>query len=452
MVKKATVSIIVIILIAAVILFTTYSPKTTTSFNSSHKTISIYANYLFSLPYGTNALELNYTNFEVYSNNSGKIIPVNVVSKGTLIFSNVPNSSTLISSIYIPQNASIASISMNISNETIEINNTKYAVNILNKTLYSKTINTGNNGGNQSVILQISGSIIPVFSQNKINFFSYQSSVSYENYSMYKKEFPKTISTLSLIKYNLSSANNYTTFSLTLKNNASNIIQIKSIQLLGKLNLVNKYKNLNINLSDIKKLSNIINYTFLNSSISKISNNVTSPTITAELSSFLNYLKPITSQVSSTTTKSILSGISGYINKNTTSYLISQLESINYSKLSTKIGLNTTNVSKLSNNISTTISNIKNDYLSSLDQKEAQLNYTTFIPLNNDTLILINSNGSKLSSNTLTLLPNETITLKYYGEITFASNNIFIPITNNNYKIWLIGDNGLVYNYNVSAS
>ncbi len=451
MLKKAIISILVILLIIAVVILTNFAPKSN-SFNSSYKTVSIYANYLFSLPSGTNALELNYTNFLINSNNYGNISPVNVVSKGVLIFSN-QNTSTLITSVYIPNNATISSISMNITNETIEINNTKYTVGILNKTIYSKTINSGNISENQNVILVISGSIIPLFLQNKINFFSYESATSYGNYSTYKEDFPKALSTLSLISYNLSTINNYTKISLTLKNKAQNIIQLKSIELSGKMALVNKYQNFNINLSDIKKLSNILNYTYLNSSISKISANITSPTLNTELSNFLNYLKPITSQISTTNAKNVLSGISGYINQNTTSYLISQLESINYSKISTKIGLNTSgNFSQITNNISSTISEIKTNYLSSLDNKEAELNYTTFIPLDNKTLILINSNESNLNSNTMILLPNETVTLNYYGEITFASNNIFIPITNNTYRLWLIGDNGIAYNYNISAS
>lgn len=452
MVKKITISLIIIILILAVIMITVFSPKTTTAFNSSYKTVSIYAKYLFALPTGTNALEINYTNFKVNSNSSNTIASVNVPQSGYLYFSNNENSSVLMDSVYILRNSTISSIALNISNETITINNTKYVVNILNKTIYSKTINTGNNNGNQSVILQISGSITPLFNQNKINFYSYQSSASYDNYSSYEENFPKKLNMVYLSKYNFSKNGNYTNLTLKITNNASMPIQIKSIALYGKLNLVSNTQNLNINISDIKKLSNLINYTYLNSSISMISSKVQSSGISSDLSSFLNYLKPITSAVSSKIPGNVLSGISGYLNQNITLYLESKLHNINYSQLTSRINLNISDNFSQIRNITSTISYLKDEYLSSLDQKEAELNYTTFIPSNNHTLLLVNSNESELNSTPITILPDKNITLRYYGEITFSSNNIFIPMTNNIYKIWLIGDNGLIYNYNISAS
>ncbi|MEM0200977.1 MAG: hypothetical protein QXD23_01065 [Candidatus Micrarchaeaceae archaeon] len=451
--KKAIISLIIFILIIGIILLTTFSTKNS-SFNSSYKTISIYSKSLFLFPVGTNALQLNYTNLKIYYNVSGIISSVNTISEGYIYFSNNQNTSFL-TSIYVPKNATISSISLNISNEIIEINNTKYVVNIINKTIYSKTINILNksNQVNQSIILQISGSIIPIIQKNEINFFSYQLSSSYNNYSTYLKYFSKNLSALSITNYTLSNISNFTLIKLKIRNNMTYPVGIKSIVLYGKLKSIKNNSSINLNISEIKKLSNIFNYTFINYSISKLNSNLNSSGIGSELSSFIDYLKPITSRFSTTQFGNVLSGISGSINQNISSFLLQQLQNINYTNLSNKVGINKyENFSKIKNNITSTISTIKNTYLYSLNQKEAQLNYTTFIPLENNTLLLVSTNASELNNNLLIIPPKENVTLKYYGEITFTSNNIFIPLHNNTYMVWLIANNGLTYNYKISAS
>ncbi|MGC8479413.1 MAG: hypothetical protein ACP5M9_01965 [Candidatus Micrarchaeia archaeon] len=455
--NKILATLFLVIIIAVLVVVFLILPNKSTSFYSSYKTVSIYSYSKFLFPSGSNAILINYTHIKAYLSNSNET-SANISNSGNIYFFPNQSSPVFLGQIYIPINASINSISINISNIDLELNNTFYNTTLLNKTISAYVSGSSSQLKNTNVILYLSGFIAPVFSSNVLRFFTYSSGKLSSNQNINQSlnnSINKNSSSNSIIikKARLSNNGKNTSLYLNISNNANKPVLIKSVLLVGKLQPINNI-NSSINISQLEKIKNLLNYTFINNTLGGTIN------ITEEnvLSSFSNYLKPIKQEFYNSKIGNVLSGFGGYISStNLSSSLLSYIEKINYSNIENKISGKITKISNINisnniKNVSQIISSVESEYLGSLDVKYEELNYTSFIIERNGTLLLSNSSDIQNLSSGLYIPSNSYKTISYYGGITFASNNIFIPIENNTYEVFLLGNNASIYVKNITAS
>ena len=449
--KKGKFSILILLVLILIIAVSVFYDNSgiSSNFSSTHKIISLFLSDPFSLPAGTNAIILNYSEITLFSTVSNKQNSTSLISNGYAEFYRSENTTTLLGYVYVPLNSTLNNLTIKLNGAVVEINNTFYNLSIPNKTVHAIILSNGTITQNTTVVAYFSGAILPIFLNNSIRFFSEPSAIatSFSSNNSNKKTQPiiyyKNISTqkVSIENAKLSSEGNMTSFVITLVDNSSLPVFINTISISGQMEVSGLENSSTLNISEIGKLKNIINYSFINN----ITKNVNTSGLNGYLSSILNYLKPISSKLPLSSISNSLSGITGYIGQNLSSSLINKLESINYSYIGKNIPKN------ISQNITYIAKNIEDGYLNSLDYKESQLATAVFIPEMNKTLLVPSSNMSSIYLGGAYLLPKEATTFTYYGSITFAGNSIFIPIQNNNYTIWVIGNNAIAFNKNITA-
>ncbi len=465
MAKKGILSLflifVLIIIIAFLFIFDNASFKNT-GFSSTHTTISLFLTDPFSVPAGTNAIIFNYSSIIISITKNNNESNISSTSEGYAVLQTDSNNKILLGYISVPINSTLNELKLKINNAEIEINSTFYNLTLINKTLDAVIVNKTAIKNNQSVLVYVSGSILPVFSDNSIMFFAEPSAIAvtgnlYGNQSIDingTAMHPK----ISVINDSINITNNITNIALKLKDTSSVPVLLNTISLSGNMALLGSNNNAitanEINASSLVRLKNIINFSFINNS--KI-NDINISGINSALSGILSYLTPISSTITSTAGKA-LSGISGYITSNASSSILSEIKNINYSAISSKLPKNISrNISGgligIKNNLTTIGNEIKEEYLTSIDSKEKQLATITFLISKNGTLYLPDSNlNNTFAKAGMYLLPNETISLSYRGEVIFAGNNIFIPIENNTYTIWIMGSNDLAQNTYIKAA
>lgn len=465
MAKKGILSLflifVLIIIIAFFFIFDNASFKNT-GFSSTHTTISLFLTDPFSVPAGTNAIIFNYSSIIISITKNNNESNISSTSEGYAVLQTDSNNKILLGYISVPINSTLNELKLKINNAEIEINSTFYNLTLINKTLDAVIVNKTAIKNNQSVLVYVSGSILPVFSDNSIMFFAEPSAIAvtgnlYGNQSIDingTAMHPK----ISVINDSINITNNITNIALKLKDTSSVPVLLNTISLSGNMALLGSNNNAitanEINASSLVRLKNIINFSFINNS--KI-NDINISGINSALSGILSYLTPISSTITSTAGKA-LSGISGYITSNASSSILSEIKNINYSAISSKLPKNISrNISGgligIKNNLTTIGNEIKEEYLTSIDSKEKQLATITFLISKNGTLYLPDSNlNNTFAKAGMYLLPNETISLSYRGEVIFAGNNIFIPIENNTYTIWIMGSNDLAQNTYIKAA
>ena len=465
MAKKGILSLflifVLIIIIAFFFIFDNASFKNT-GFSSTHTTISLFLTDPFSVPAGTNAIIFNYSSIIISITKNNNESNISSTSEGYAVLQTDSNNKILLGYISVPINSTLNELKLKINNAEIEINSTFYNLTLINKTLDAVIVNKTAIKNNQSVLVYVSGSILPVFSDNSIMFFAEPSAIAvtgnlYGNQSIDingTAMHPK----ISVINDSINITNNITNIALKLKDTSSVPVLLNTISLSGNMALLGSNNNAitanEINASSLVRLKNIINFSFINNS--KI-NDINISGINSALSGILSYLTPISSTITSTAGKA-LSGISGYITSNASSSILSEIKNINYSAISSKLPKNISrNISGgligIKNNLTTIGNEIKEEYLTSIDSKEKQLATITFLISKNGTLYLPDSNlNNTFAKAGMYLLPNETISLSYRGEVIFAGNNIFIPIENNTYNIWIMGSNDLAQNTYIKAA
>ena len=449
--KKGKLSILILSALILIIVASFFysSSEIPPNFSSTHKIVSLFLSDPFSLPVGTNAIILNYSKITLFSTVSNKQNSTSLISNGYAEFYSSENTTTLLGYVYVPLNSTLNNLTIKLNGAAVEINNTFYNLSIPNKTVRAAILSNGTVIQNTTVVAYFSGAVLPIFLNNSIRFFSEPSAIatSFSSNNSNKKVQPiinyKNISIhkISIENAKLSSDGNKTLFAITLMDNSSLPVFINTISISGKMGMPDLKNSSALNITEIGKLKNIINYSFINN----ITKNVNTSSINGYLSSILNYLKPISSKLPLSSISNSLSGITGYIGQNLSSSLINKLESINYSFIGKNIPKN------LSQNLTYITKNIEDGYLNSLDYKEGQLATVAFIPEMNGTLLVPSSNMSSIYSGGAYILPKEATTFTYYGGITFAGNSIFIPIQNNNYTIWIMGTNSIAFNKNITA-
>ncbi|ASI14232.1 hypothetical protein Mia14_0960 [Candidatus Mancarchaeum acidiphilum] len=135
--KKVLYLIIGIIIIGIGIYFivtiptkvTTVPSTTVTTFAPANKTIAVELTDPLSAPPGTSSLVLNYTNFSVLTENG---IKENFSAYGSVNLMNLSNYSDVIAVVKIPSNTLIRSVAINIKSGYIVIDNNTYPLNIIN--------------------------------------------------------------------------------------------------------------------------------------------------------------------------------------------------------------------------------------------------------------------------------------------------------------------------------
>ncbi len=96
---------------------------------STNQTIAVELTDPLSLPSGTSSLVLNYTNFSVFTKNN---VQTNFSASGSVNLLNLSNYSDVIAIIKVPSNTLIQKVAINIKSGYIVIDNNTYPLNVIN--------------------------------------------------------------------------------------------------------------------------------------------------------------------------------------------------------------------------------------------------------------------------------------------------------------------------------
>ncbi len=206
------------------------------------------------VPYGTQALYINYSSIEAYvtyKNGSSLWSPLN--GSGRLDLLTLINVSQVISAINITKVKSVKAIRFNISASSITINNVTYNVQVQSNRV-TAYISNGTLGSYSSLLLDFLPVVTPIYTNNSIKFMLTSSLIASASRNsmqhLFRPELPiykkypchaPTVSNLTISNVKLASSHSYINFSLTVKNTGRYNITLMFINLLG--GSISPYKN-----------------------------------------------------------------------------------------------------------------------------------------------------------------------------------------------------------------
>ena len=117
------------------------------------------------VPYGTNALVINYSSVQVEIKEGNVTSWINAQGNGTIDLMSLINVSQVIGKTYANSNTIIEMVRFNVSSAYITINNTKYPVDVLQKEIESN-IYVGKNSSDGNILIDLSPTVAEIYTSN----------------------------------------------------------------------------------------------------------------------------------------------------------------------------------------------------------------------------------------------------------------------------------------------
>ncbi|MGC8496133.1 MAG: hypothetical protein ACP5MX_02925 [Candidatus Micrarchaeia archaeon] len=201
------------------------------------------------VPNGTQSLVIAYSSLSAHVVLHNSTYWVSSQSSGSVNLLSVVNTSQVLGSVDIPANAVVDMVRFNITSAKITINNSTYNVTVPSGTVTAKISNARQLNNSASALIDLTPVIATIYTQNSTLFVmvpSVRAIVVGSNASVSKgfgarvainaterHELEISRPNITLSNVSLSSANNVTSFSITVSNNANSSINIKHIMIFG---------------------------------------------------------------------------------------------------------------------------------------------------------------------------------------------------------------------------
>ena len=219
-------------------------------------------NLIFSLtdppqvPSGTSSLVVSYSSVQAHVvSSSGSGAWINGTGSGALDLMTLINSSKVIAKASIPVNASVNMLRFYISSANIVINGTTYNVTVPNGGITATLTENARINGSVVALIDLSPTVATIVTQNstifvlvpsvkaiivpaspEINATSQVGSTSKLNQTN-RAELEDSKPNLTITKLSLSAHNNFTTFSVAVKNSANTSVQIRHVMIFGNISV-----------------------------------------------------------------------------------------------------------------------------------------------------------------------------------------------------------------------
>ncbi len=426
--------------------------------NTVNNTHISYATSLIQLtdppqfPNGTQSLILNYSNIALHEinavNNTGF---VNLNYSGTINLYNLTNITQTIGIARFPRNQIFNMIKLNISNAHITINNKTYNITVPGNKILIKYDHNLNSSYNLSLI-DLSSSVVQIYSANQVIFILVPSAraIVIKNFSInatnkligakaimhktIKQQIKKLKSNISITNAFISSNNNTTDISVTVKNNGDNSIVLRNLFINGYMQLQNQNSHAN-NYHNVHQHMQI-----------SISANQSISTISSVLSN--------SSNLSNITTNNIITLVSNKTiksmeNKTNLNNLVNNVTTL-VSNKTIKSMENKTNLNNLVNNVTRLVNNKSfSDMINSI--RPLILGSNNTLPLlhlnKTGTHILKVLRGLKASNKNWNLTKLTSNLENYVSNLNKSDKGKIMGLLSNKMNLSLIGD---MRNFNMS--
>lgn len=247
--------VIAVVVVALLALFFNHPASTGTS-----STIQPKSNLLsFSLtdpprvPVGTTSLVISYSSVQAHlagsTNSSGWI---NATGTGSINLMSLINTSQIIGTATMPANASINAVRFNVADATMVVNGTTYNVTVPSSQI-TATVKAGRINASTSVLMDMSPVVAAIYTQNSTIFvlvpsvkaiivpganataaLGARSSVTPSE----KAGLEAAAANISITSAQITSSNNSTTLSVTVKNNANTSVVLRHVVLFGNASIM----------------------------------------------------------------------------------------------------------------------------------------------------------------------------------------------------------------------
>jgi hypothetical protein len=198
------------------------------------------------VPNGTTALDANYSSVAIFYTNGTQSGWINAQGSGSVDLLSLVNVTELVASANVPNGSVVSRARFNITAATITINGTSYPVTTPNPQIIANVSSAQTINGNSSILVDLSPTIITVFTNNQTLFIMVPSvkAILVGNQTA-RVRLHQTITIPPIILHKLTPPNititgaslsvsgNTTTLSVTVKNNANTTVYLNSVQLYG---------------------------------------------------------------------------------------------------------------------------------------------------------------------------------------------------------------------------
>ncbi|MGC8586980.1 MAG: hypothetical protein ACP5K9_01670 [Candidatus Micrarchaeia archaeon] len=253
MASKAVIAGLIVILIAAIISIVIFVPAKAPVTSPPLATLAVQLTDPAQVPYGTEALNVNYSSVQVhyiYGNSSGW---VNAGGSGSVNLLSLVNLSKTIGSASLPVNATIDMARFNITSSSIMINGTTYPVTIPSQQITAHITSKGMGSGYTGLLLDLSPSVATIYTLNSTIFVMVPSikavvvpglnasSASLDNEAHInakaREQLDSAAPNITITSASLSANGNSTDFSVTVKDNSNSTVVINHIMIFGNTSI-----------------------------------------------------------------------------------------------------------------------------------------------------------------------------------------------------------------------
>lgn len=236
---------LVIALFLCAFAFTTFGMPTVTAANQ----VAFRLTDPPKVPNGTQALNITYSSIQAHVAGSGNVSGwISGSGSGTIDLMNLINTSQVIGTGKIPENASIDSVRFSVSSAEIVVNSTEYNVTVPSGQFTASVTGSGTVNSSSSILIDLSPVVAAIYTENSTVFVMVPSlravvvgngksafrigdtkPLSHDDVDVLNNTVPK----ISITGATLSVVGNSTQLEVTVKNNANSSVTLDNVELFG---------------------------------------------------------------------------------------------------------------------------------------------------------------------------------------------------------------------------